>query len=134
MFGHIISAMELKASRNGIDFDVGVSVCPNPLVFRDVCSEKVQNHGSHVVAESGRYASLVDGKPVLVSCKTQPFLQEGFGCRHGIARVGLKGQGSLLVHLGIEEAGQNGNLGIGSVGGEWNRQCLFGVLPLVRVE
>ena len=86
------------------------------------------------MAESGRCASLVDGKPVLVSRKTQPFLQEGLSCRHGIAGVGLEGQGSFLVHLGVEEAGQNGNLGIGSVGGEWNRQRLFGVLPLVRVE
>ena len=41
MCGHIVSAMELKASRNGIDVDVGVGVCPYPLVFRDVCSEKV---------------------------------------------------------------------------------------------
>ena len=77
---------------------------------------------------------MVEGKPVLVSCETQPFFQEGLSGLNGIAGVGLEGQSSFLVHLGVEEAGQNGNLWIGGVGGEWDRERLFGVLPLVRVE
>ena len=70
----------------------------------------------------------------MVSCETQPFFQEGLSGLNGMVGVGLEGQSSFLVHLGVEEAGQNGNLWIGGVGGEWDRERLFGVLPLVRVE
>ena len=86
------------------------------------------------MAESGRCTSLVEGKPVLISCETQPFFQEGLSGLNGIVGVGLESQCSFLVHLGVKEAGQNGSLWVGGVGGEWDRECLFGVLPLVWVE
>ena len=126
--------MELKASRNRVNLDVWVTVGPHSLVFRNVCSEEVQDHGGHIVAESGRCASLVEGKPVLISCETQPFFQEGLSGLNGIVGIGLESQCSFLVHLGVKEAGQNGSLWVGGVGGERDRECLFGVLPLVWVE
>ena len=46
----------------------------------------------------------------------------------------LECQGSFLVHLGVKEAGQNGDFRVSSVGREWNGQRLFGVLPLIRME
>ena len=101
----------------------------------DVGREEVQDDRGHIVAESGRDTPLGQGKSVLVPGETQPFLEEGSRGGHWVVGIGrLECHGSFLVQLGVEEAGQNGDFWIGGVGGEWNGQSLFGVLPLIRME
>ena len=104
-------------------------------MFGDVGREEVQDHRGHIVAESGCDTPLVEGKSVLVSGKAQPFLDESSGGGHWIVGISpLECHGSFLVQLGVKEAGQNGDLWIGGVGGKWNGESLFGVLPLIWVE
>ena len=71
----------------------------------------------------------------MVSGKAQPFLDKSSGGGHWIGGISpLECHGSFLVQLGVKEAGQNGDLWIGGVGGKWDGESLFGVLPLVWVE
>ena len=99
-------------------------------MFRDVGSDEVQDHCGHIAIESGGTSSLVEGESILVACKAEPFLNKGSGGCHWVVGIALECQGSLLVHLGVEEAGQYGNFWVSSVGGERNGQGLLGVLSL----
>ena len=105
--------MESQTSRDWVNVDVGVGVCPHSLVCWDVGRE------------SGCDTPLVEGKSVLVAGKAQPFLDKSSGCGHWIGGISpLECHGSFLVQLGVKEAGQNGDLWIGCVGGKGDGEGL----------
>ena len=128
------SAAKSQSGSGVVYSNVAIGVGPTSLMLRYVGIDEVKNHIGHIVVESLGNALLGAGQAVVVAGELEPFTEKLLGDGNWAGRGLRESQGKLLLHLHVEEAGQDGDLRVSHVGWQWYSEGLFLIFTMVGME